>query len=105
MQMFGDDFELERQANDLLKTANRKGKRGKPSKTKSRTAQKLTGMVEAKCSKCGDLSKIPADSWSCEGIENKPKCHCGGLVYLADSSSVVVCLGTTYKGKFYPAKR
>ena len=74
-------------------------KRIKQVESKNRTAKRLTGIVEAKCNKCGSLSRINANSWSGEGIESKPKCACVGMIYLADPSSVVVFVGETHFGK------
>jgi len=53
-------------------------------------AAKLRGIVDAKCYLCGHLSRISANSWETEDVSQKPRCHCGGMIYLADPSLVVV---------------
>lgn len=77
----------------------RKAKAERKQFAKSKSAPKLTGMVEAKCFKCGSLSKISANSWAGEGIASKPKCSCGGMIYLADQSLCVTFVGEVHFGK------
>ncbi len=64
---------LERQATELANTYVRPGN------------------VLGKCSVCGRLAEVHKNAWRCD-VDSKPKCGCGGKVYLANPSSVVTDL-------------